>query len=59
MVDNLDAMRERDHAARREKVYGHPSTAKAREQDAGHKATPQSGIEAPRRNRRTTGAPPR
>ena len=31
MVDDLDAMRERDHPRAARKLYGHPSTAKARE----------------------------
>lgn len=44
MVDDLDAMRDRDRTARIQKTYNHPSTAKAREQDAGHKATPQSAM---------------
>jgi hypothetical protein len=44
MVDDLDAMRERDRTARIQKTYNHPSTAKAREQDAGPKASPQSAM---------------
>jgi hypothetical protein len=43
-MTDFEAMRDRDRTARHEKLYGHASSAKAREQAAGPEASPASAM---------------